>query len=195
MPKDERQAWNQRYREGSHANFTPDAFLVSAYEEYVHPLFPGAGTALDVAGGLGRHAMWLGRRGWRVTVVDISEVAAQKALAKAGRGHVQLDFLVRDLTTYRLEPESFDLILVFFYLQRELFPALIRALKPGGVLLYKTYTKEHRKFAKGPSNPMYFLDRDELLDAFRDLDVLYYRETVQEKGVAELVARKTGLKP
>ncbi len=84
------------------------------------------------------------------------------------------------------------MILVFFYLQRELFPALIRALAPGGILVYKTYTQEHGRLSggMGPTHPMHLLEPNELLKAFGSLQVLFYRETVAVKGVAELIVRK-----
>jgi len=63
--------------------------------------------------------------------------------------------------------EQYDLVLVFFYLQRELFSALTSALKPGGMLLYKTYTTHQQRFGGGPSNPMFLLKANELLHAFR----------------------------
>ena len=66
----------------------------------------------------------------------------------------------------------------------------LAALKPGGNLIYKTYTTEQKNFAGGPSHPMFLLEPNELLHAFSSLRVLHYHETVQGKGVAELVARK-----
>jgi hypothetical protein len=87
--------------------------------------------------------------------------------------------------------EQYDLILVFFYLQRELFPALISALKSGGMLIYKTYTSEQKRFSTtGPTHPMFLLEPNELLRAFASLRILHYQETIAEKGVAELVALK-----
>jgi tellurite methyltransferase len=80
--------------------------------------------------------------------------------------------------------------MVFFFLQRELFPALVSALKPGGHLIYKTYTTEQQRFSGGPTHPMFLLQPNELLHAFSSLRILHYHETVEEKGVAELVARK-----
>jgi tellurite methyltransferase len=67
---------------------------------------------------------------------------------------------------------------------------LISTLKPGGILIYKTYTTEQKKFAGGPSHPMFLLEPNELLGAFSSMRVLHYHETDQQKGVAELVARK-----
>ena len=188
---EERQDWDRRYREGEHASFEPDPFLLSAYEDFIQPLFPKGGTALDIAGGMGRHAIWLAELRWKVTVVDISEVAFKKSKLKADERDVKMNFLVRDLRSFDPGEEKYDLVLVFFYLQRDLYPALVKALKPGGLLIYKTYTEEHKtRHARTVRHPEYYLQQNELLHTFLRLDVLHYRETVEEKGLAELVARK-----
>lgn len=126
---DERESWNRRYRQGSHADFEPDPFLLSTYDRFIDPLFPKGGAALDIAGGLGRHAIWLAELRWKVTVVDISEVAFKKAKDKADERDVKIDFLVRDLRQFDPGREKYDMVLVFFYLQRDLFPQLV-ALAP-----------------------------------------------------------------
>jgi SAM-dependent methyltransferase len=183
-------AWDERYRQGSHSSRQPDPFLIDAYDEFIHPLFPGAGAALDLAGGVGRHAIFLAQRGWRVTLTDISPVGIQRARHAAEKRRVQIDFLTADARHFSSD-KAFDLVLVFFYLERELFPAIASALRPGGLVVYKTYTCEHERFSdKGLSHPMYFLRPNELLRAFPGFRVLYYRETVREKGIAELVACK-----
>ena len=194
MERDERTLWTRKYSEGSHASLDPDPFLVSAYSEFIRGLTPG--IALDVAGGVGRHTLWLAERRWKVTLVDVSEVGidlARKNLAKLGDKQPlpNVDFKVLDLEKDRdLGHEQYDLILVFFYLQRELFPALISALRPGGFLIYKTYTIDQQRFPGGPSHPMHLLQPNELLRAFAALRILYYHETIRDKGVAELVASK-----
>ncbi|MGZ4813051.1 MAG: class I SAM-dependent methyltransferase [Terriglobales bacterium] len=189
--EDERQDWNRRYQEESHGAFEPDPFLLSAYDEYIQPTFAKGGSALDLAGGTGRHAIWLAELRWNVTVVDISEVAFEKAQRKAEERGVKINFLVRDLRSFDPGEEKYDLVLVFFYLQRDLYPALVKALKPGGLLIYKTYTEEHRtKHAKTIRHPEYYLQENELLHTFLRLRILHYAETVEEKGVAELVAQK-----
>ena len=189
MEEDEREGWNRRYQQGEHISFEPDPFLLSAYDHFIQPLYPRGGTALDIAGGLGRHAIWLAELRWRVTVVDISEIAFQKAQKKAEERGVKMEFLVRDLKSYSPERDRYDMVLVFYYLQRELFHELIEALKPGGLLVYKTYTHEHADQGKPPKNPAYLLRDQELLFSFPSLKTLYYRE-LSEKGSAELVAIK-----
>ncbi len=188
VEQSERESWNRRYAEGEHLAFEPDPFLLTAYDEFIHPQFPRGGLALDVAGGLGRHAIWLAELRWKVKVIDISEVAFEKAQRKADERGVEIDFLVRDLNTWSPDRRRYDLILVFYYLQRDLFPALEAALKPGGLLIYKTYTEEHKKYGLKSLPEEYLLRPNELLRGFPSLRTLYYRETIQDKGVAELVA-------
>jgi tellurite methyltransferase len=191
MPQNEREAWNQRYRAGSHGGSDPDPFLIKSCEEFIQPLFPSGGAALDVAGGAGRHAVYLAERAWRVTLADISESGIERARELAKRHNVALDFLTGDARSLDLGRQRFDVVMVFFYLERDIFPLLGAALRPGGLIIYKTYTHEHEKFAsRGLSHPMYFLGDNELLHAFTGFRVLHYGESVQERGIAELVARK-----
>jgi len=196
MPKlDEREFWNEKFSSGSHGPTEPDPFLVNAYRDYVGPLL-GAGKgrkALDLAGGTGRHAIFLAERGWMVTLLDVSDVGLDRAKAEAARQGLSLDLRREDASQAALGNKQFDLIVVVFFLERELFPAVRAALKPGGLLVYKTYTAEHTRLSggKGPKHPMHLLGRNELLRTFESLEVLFYRETVTEKGVAELVAHRT----
>jgi 2-polyprenyl-3-methyl-5-hydroxy-6-metoxy-1,4-benzoquinol methylase len=191
MEIDEKTLWDKKYSERSHSSLEPDPLLLRAYDEFLSGTAPG--SALDVAGGVGRHAIWLAQRGWRVTLMDISEVGIKKTEENARQTLTAASITteVRDLNTAQdLGREQYDLVLVFLFLQRELFPALTAALKPGGHLIYKTYTTEQQRFAGGPGHPRFLLQPNELLHAFPSLRVLHYHETVQEKGVAELVGRK-----
>jgi tellurite methyltransferase len=189
MP-DERTSWNQRYRQRSHSSLEPDPLLVSSYEEFIQPLLPKGGIVLDVAGGVGRHGLWLAQRNWKVDLVDISEVGIAQAKQNAGLCAANIRFRVEDLRKFSFPKEHYDLVLVFFYLERTIFPDLLRTLRPGGLLLYKTYTREQGKFRGGPSHPMYLLKPNELLEAFSELEILFYRETIRQRGLAELVAKK-----
>jgi SAM-dependent methyltransferase len=191
MEIDEKSLWDKKYSEGSHGSLQPDPFLVAAYEEFLSAASPG--LALDVAGGVGRHAIWLAQRGWRVKLRDISEVGVRQAEENAKQTGTASSIAteVRDLNSAQdIGREQYDLVVVFFFLQRELFPVLAAAIKPGGHLIYKTYTTEQQRFNGGPSHPMFLLQPNELLHAFPSLRVLHYHETIQERGVAELVARK-----
>src|SRR5690242_2171298 len=120
MAIDEKSSWNKKYSEGSHSSLDPDQFLVSAYDEFLSGISPG--LALDVAGGVGRHAIWLAQRGWRVKLVDISEVGIKQAEENAKRTGTASSIIteVRDLNSEQyLDREQYDLVVVFFFLQRE----------------------------------------------------------------------------
>jgi len=62
----------------------PDSLLARAFSKFIRPLFPAGENALDLAGGGGRHAIWLARQGWEVTLIDISETGVEQARQKAG---------------------------------------------------------------------------------------------------------------
>lgn len=191
QPKEnDKTRWNEKYNAGSHASSEPDEFLVIAFQEFLS--VETAGLALDVAGGAGRHALWLAERGWRVKLIDVAEAAVRRAEQRALKTKIcRFTAEVRDVSAWPdLGDGQFDLIVVFYFLDRQLFPALIRALRPGGYLIYRTYTVEQRKFGRGPSDPRFLLEPEELRQAFESLQILHYAESVTDKATAELVARK-----
>ena len=185
----EREMWDAKYRAGSHASLKPDPFLLQADTEYVQTLLPTPGAVLDLAGGVGRHSLYYAKRGWSVTLIDISETGTALARKNAQRRKLRIETITADLTSYDLcqLPKCFDLVLVFYYLERRLFPALTAMLKPGGLLLYKTYL---RGTVKGPTHPLHLLEPNELLHAFPALRVLHYHESIGESRVAEFVGLK-----
>ena len=186
----ERGKWNRRYLEGTHGTLQPDSLLIDAFDRYIEPLFPNAGRALDIAGGTGRHAIFLAEKGWNVRLTDIAEAGIEAARKNAGRFSTQIEFKVEDLTQFHGGGESYDVITVFFFLRREIFSELVEALTPGGLLLYKGYTRAQAAFGGGPTDPAYFFEENELLNSFRNLQVLHYAELIRDCGMAEFVGRK-----
>src|SRR5713101_7346214 len=170
------------------------------------PLLPH-GPALDLACGTGRHALLLGARGQHVTAVDWSgaglEVLEARARAEGipirrissaeqivKRHHGGIDLVQADLEQLQLPENTFELILCVQYLQRSLFPELQRALRPGGFLLFETFTRAQLEFNGGPRNPEYLLDSGELRTAFPELRVIFHRELRAGQGIASLLAQK-----
>lgn len=184
-------SWDERYRKGDHAGSEPDPFLVSC-RDWLEEFLPQHGKALDLAGGAGRNAVYLAGLGFDVTLVDASQVAARRAENLASRHNVPLRVVVADLERngYVLNPESFDLVIVFFYLERALFPAIRSGVKPGGLIIYRTYTVDQQRYPGRPKHAMHLLRHNELLDEFRGYRILFYEEIVRGKGVAAIVARK-----
>ncbi len=130
MSRADRDKWNAKYRAGEDAGVAPHPWIA----EVVEPLAPG--DALDVAGGAGRHALWLASRGWRVMLVDVSEVALAIAEERAAAAHVPIATQRADLAIEPLPPGPFDLVLCVNYLERRLFPAMAGVLAPGGLFVF-----------------------------------------------------------
>jgi tellurite methyltransferase len=188
--RNEREHWNQKYAESPSHWLETDAFLPWAFSEYIQPAFPRGGIALDLAGGAGRHAIWLAKRGWEVTLIDISDTGVEQARQNAGPLASHIHFVVDDLTQFQASQTRFDVVMVFFYLERRIFPEIVEALKPGGLLIYKTHTVAQAKLANGPKNPVHMLQPEELRKLATGTRVLHYREQVAEKATVELVAKK-----
>ncbi|MGH8764590.1 MAG: class I SAM-dependent methyltransferase [Burkholderiales bacterium] len=130
------------------------------------PLITG-GRLLDVACGRGRHAKFFLERKLEVTAVD------REPQDIAGARFVQAD--LENGNPWPLPGEQFEGIVVTNYLYRPLFPALMAALAPGGVLLYETFMLGNERFGK-PSNPEFLLRPGELRQAFADLAVKGFEE-------------------
>ncbi len=190
ISSDGREFWNRKYREAPGSWNEPDSFLLNAFSQYIRPQYPEGGTALDFAGGAGRNAIWLAQQGWNVTLIDISETGVEQARKKAGPLMSNVRFVVDDLARFRAPLTPFDLVMTFFYLDRQIFPEIIQAIRPGGLLIYKTLTLEQQKLEGGPKDPAHLLASGELLQLAKGLHVLHYREEIAKKATAELVARR-----
>jgi len=170
------------------------------------PLLPH-GPALDLACGTGRHALLLAARHQPVTAVDGSGTALEILAKRAQAAHLAVELatgpeigaetrhrhvrIVRaDLEKAVLPDASFALILCVHYLQRSLHPQIERALLPGGMLVFETYTRAQLEFAGGPRNPAFLLESGELRSAFPSLELLFHRELRAGQGIATLVAQK-----
>lgn len=152
----------------------PNVFL----ESQKHLLKPGW-RALALADGEGRNGVWLAEQGLDVLSLDSSSVAQEKAKRLAAERGVQLSFELADLAAWEFEDESFDLIASIFIqfappeLRAELFNGMIRALKPGGVLLLIGYTIEQLAHGTGgPQLESHLYTEEMLRDAFKSLDIL-----------------------
>jgi len=194
--------WAERYlRPGYWAGTDPEPFLVEAL-----PFLP-RGHALDVASGEGRHSVYLAAKGWAVTAVDRAAPGHDKAAALAAERGVPVAHSARleeraapgSVLLVQAELESaagglparlFDVVVCFKYLQRSLFDAMARALRPSGVLVYQTYTVDQLDYPEGPRDPQFLLQPDELRTAVPDLEKLYYSESNSGKGIACLLARR-----
>lgn len=130
------------------------------------------GKTLDIAMGEGRNGVYLAAQGFDVLGLDISEKGLQKAHRLAEAYGTSIQTQVVDLETYTLEKNAYDLIICTYYMQRDLFPQFMDALKPGGMALVETYNVDYLKYAR--FNPKWLLKTNELLEIFKDSKVIRY---------------------
>ncbi len=165
-----REKWNCRHSQANDAG-KPAKVLV----ENLH-LLPLGGNALDLACGRGGNAFCLAEKTrLSVDAWDISDVAIDRVGSEANSRGLTVNAQVRNISLHPPKPDSFDLIVVTHFLDRALVPALIGALRPGGLLFYQTFTQTAVSH-EGPSNPGMRLKDNELLELFQPLCVRVYRE-------------------
>jgi len=153
---------------------------------------PGPRRALDLAMGEGRHAIPLVEAGFVTYGVDV----AVNRLLTARRVLVErrLDVLqwAADLDTYPLPAGRFDLLFCTRFLLRARWDDLKRSVRPGGFVMYETFTTGQIARGVGPSSPDHLLHPGELAGAFDDWAILHSEEIEEPAAVARLVARKPG---
>ncbi len=195
--------WEERFsRPGYWAGAEPAPFL-----REVLPLLGKPGTALELAMGEGRNAVFLAEHGWRVTGLELTRSGITKAEALARERGVPtwkeetrvssrlmapsrgILFAQHDHASEELPAGPWDLILVVNFLIRPVLAQIKRILPCGGFLAYETYTVHQLAFEGGPRSKEFLLEPGELREAFADLDILTYREWTAGKGVASLLAR------
>jgi SAM-dependent methyltransferase len=175
MPRD----WDAHYSDPANISLDPAPLLVQ-----VADLLP-PGRALDLACGPGRNALYLARLGWQVTAVDSSASAIAHLRRQAP--HVDARFADLERGEFAIGPAAYDLICDFYYLQRDLFPAIREGVRPGGVFAGAVHL-----FDPG-HNPAFSLRPGEFRAEFDGWKILYYSEGAEagrERRSAGIIARR-----
>ncbi len=178
----------------------PSAFLLEHYSRF------DQGNVLDIAAGSGRHALYLASQGFAVSAIDRNEEALTQMQHTASKLNIpQLHTSCIDLEADPANPpslgkEEYEGVMVFFYLFRPLFPHIIQALKPGGILLYETFSIDNHLQHNHPRNKDFCLMPNELLELTKGLRILSYHEGQHEGSqghpplwTVRLVAKKESL--
>jgi SAM-dependent methyltransferase len=179
--------WENMYRSGERgAEDAPTRLLV----ETAAKLKPG--VAIDLACGTGRNALFLAEQRWTVTAVDASQTAIQILQQRAAERGLDIAIRVADLTSpaFVLPHDAFDLVVIAYYLQRDLFTQLKPALRKDGIVLAIVHTPNegeqpsYKRAAPG-----------ELRSIFAGWEILHSyegpsRDPAHRRPVAEIVAQR-----
>ena len=177
----ELQDWEQRH--GTERLAGPLPFVTEIASRF------NPGSALDLACGTGRHALWLARQGWSVTAVDGSSTAI--GILNQRKGDLVIENRIADLERheYSIVPGAWDLIVMSLYLQRDLFEPVKLGVKPGGVVIAIVLVSE------APEPPPHRLRPGELKSYFTGWEILEYSEEYGGSGhaTARIAARGAGI--
>jgi SAM-dependent methyltransferase len=185
----DQQKWDKIYRNKAETKPIPATVL----SQYAH-LLPSEGTALDLACGIGGNAFFLADKGLHVDAWDISPVVIEQVKNNIGSRSIQAT--VVDINEAPFPTKYYDVITVSRFLNRNIIPHLIGALKKEGLIFYQTFTLEKAQTG-GPSNPTFLLKKSELLTLFSSLSPVIYHEeacigdiTMGIRNEALLIAKK-----
>ena len=128
------------------------------------------GYVLDLACGKGRHSIFLANLGYNVLSVDIDE---HKLNCFSGKLIKKKVIDVENINNWPLEQKKFNVIIVTNFLNRKIFPSIIRSIKKGGHLIYETFSEGHQKIGR-PTDPKYILKPRELLKLSNKMQLVAY---------------------
>ncbi len=186
MAESDRERWDRKYAAGEGpAHFEPKRILT----EHRHLLH--GGRALDVACGFGGAALYLASLGYRVDAVDVSMVGLARAQAEASRRNLRINFVQADLTRWTVAFPHYDLIIVLYYLNRDLMPRLVAGLRPGGLLFMATRNVRYLSI-RPDFDPAFLLELGELAQfaTKAGLEILHCTDGIAgEDHASQLIAR------
>ncbi|PCJ15931.1 MAG: hypothetical protein COB04_12340 [Gammaproteobacteria bacterium] len=159
------QKWDQRYQ---NKDLRPRA--CSLLEQFQHYL-PATGLALDLACGLGGNAILLAKKGLTVSAWDFSQQAINRLDANIAQDTLPIETKVVELFQQPPLENSFDVIVVSYFLAGPIFNQVKQALKPNGILFYQSHNLDSSSHG-GPKNPQFLLKDQQLFEQFKEFSVL-----------------------
>ncbi len=179
MSIEDKNRWEKKYA----SNFIPSG-NVEVVEKYAN--LAKGDSALDLACGMGRNSKVLLQQGFKVEALDISSTAIASL-----QNIENLDAKEVDFDTYILEENRYDLIVCTYFLKRELFPQIEKALKKEGLFIFETFM-HHPENTKVPSQKSYLLEKDELKITFSEkFEILHLREFMAQDRCGEYIMKSS----
>ena len=201
------EVWNERYSGSDYVyGKLPNVYL----KEQLGKL--PVGNILFVGEGEGRNAVFAAQVGWNVTAFDISSKAKKKAQQLALEHNVDIKYDVGELHHLNYENEQFDVIsLIFTHFplatRSSIHQILITHLRPGGVIIMESFSKDHITYqaknsnAGGPKNINVLYNIEDIKSDFDRLKIIelnktevYLSEGAHHDGLSSVI-RFMGKKP
>ena len=183
--------WDERFRGKEFTLGTAPSPYLAENIEFVKSLVAG-GKALDIACGEGRNSIFLAREGFDVTGLDISDAGLEKASKWMEREKLHIDFRIRNLEGYEFT-ETYDLIINFNFLLRDLIPKEVAALRPGGVIVFDSILDS--PFVPTTHRKEFLLRPGELYSIFSSFtgEIFFPEERLHDPlPTAKLIFQKSG---
>jgi SAM-dependent methyltransferase len=163
---------------------TPNRLLIEAVRDRA------PGTALDVAMGQGRNAVYLATKGWNVTGFDVSNAGLNEARKQAASAGVAINIIQTSDVEFDFGGNQWDLIAIIYPIEKRSVYRVRQALKAGGVVVIEC---GHKETGKAP----YLYESNELTKIFEGFRILKYEEPVamhdwarREMRLVRLIAQK-----
>mgnify|MGYP003949713305 FL=1 len=184
MSAEDREKWDQRYREGAYASRNyPSEFLRNRAE------LLNIGRAMDLACGLGRNSIYLAELGFEVDAIDVSLVGLEIAREKAKERRLLIHWLNEDLVNdWTIPTQQYDLILMFRFVSSEVLLKLPQLLALGGALIIEEHLEWPQGNVVGPSGNRFRVKPGELMEGCKELDVLFHYEGLVEEPDGSMAA-------
>ncbi len=176
----EKDNWNNRYAAPEYVyGKEPNSFFKQQLSDLP------AGKILLPGEGEGRNAVFAAKAGWNVDAIDQSETAKSKALLLAQENGVSVNYLVSGLDDVQLKDKEYDAIgLLYLHFNSEereqIHKKFLKALKPGGTMIFEAFAKEQIKNASGgPKDVNLLYSLEDIIEDFIDFDInVFTKETI-----------------
>ncbi|MDP4172516.1 MAG: class I SAM-dependent methyltransferase [Bacteroidota bacterium] len=173
--------WDQRFSEEGFAyGSDPNLFFKEELDKHT------PGKILLLGEGEGRNGVYAAQIGWQVDAFDFSSAAREKALKLAKSKGVELNYTLQDLQDITLPENYYDAsALIYLHLdpqlRSQLIKKVIKALKPGGIIIMEVFDKEQLgRTSGGPKDPELLYSLEEIVEKFADLDFITLSKEVTE---------------
>ena len=148
-------------------------------------------TILDLACGDGRNGLLMAQHGFNLTYIDRNQSALDQ-IKTLDQTCVTQCIDLETTPPYQLPKNTFDAVMVYRYLHRPLMPTIIDTIKPGGYIIYQTFTEQQATIGR-PKNPDFLLKQGELKEVFAQFDVKHFFEGYcdkQQAYLSRIISRK-----